>query len=62
MSKNKDGFEDIKNEFVSDDARKYPMKLGKTKASSLSGFIAGVILASIIWYLIVYVFEIVCKG
>lgn len=40
----------IESEFVSDDSRSYPFHLGKTKASALSGFIAGAILASIIWF------------
>lgn len=61
MNEIKKEAEKIEKEFVSDDKRKYPFHLGKTKASSLSGFIAGVILASIIWYAGAYIFEFICR-
>jgi hypothetical protein len=40
----------ILREFVSDEKRNYKFRLGRTIASSLAGFIAGAIVASIIWY------------
>jgi len=36
-------------DFVSWEPREFKFKIGKTLASSLSGFVAGVIFASIIW-------------
>jgi hypothetical protein len=43
------------NDFVSPaNAVKYEYKIGKHVASSLSGFIAGVISASIIWLAVAY--------
>lgn len=49
MEKNK-----LKDEFISDDGRKYKFKIGKHHATALSGFIAGAIFASIIWYAVAY--------
>ncbi len=40
----------ILSEFVSKENRNYKFKLGRTIASSLAGFIAGAIVASIVWY------------
>ncbi len=39
----------IFKEFVSQESRKFKFKIGNHIASSLSGFVAGVIFASIIW-------------
>jgi hypothetical protein len=51
---------DPKNEFVSTGVpHKYPFKIGKHVASSLSGFIAGVIVASIIWFAVAYMAKII---
>ena len=36
-------------DFVSKEPRKYSFQMGKEVASALSGFIAGAIVASIIW-------------
>jgi len=44
----------ITRDFVSDDNRKYNFKLGRTVASSLTGFIGGAVAASIIWYLAIF--------
>lgn len=44
----------LKHEFVSQDPRKYRFKLGTHVATSLSGFIAGAVVSSIIWGIIVY--------
>ncbi len=38
-------------DFVSDEQRSFRFKIGHVLASSLSGFIAGAIFASIIWML-----------
>jgi hypothetical protein len=40
----------ILSEFVSDEKRDYKFKLGRMIASSLAGFVAGAIVASIVWY------------
>jgi hypothetical protein len=39
----------ITKDFISDEPRKFRFKVGKILASSLSGFIAGIIVASVIW-------------
>lgn len=44
----------IARDFVSEESRTFMMKFGKTLASSLSGFIAGAIFASIIWGMALY--------
>jgi len=53
--------EKVEREFVSEDPRQYPVHLGKTKASSLSGFIAGAIFASIVWYAAIFIFKFICS-
>lgn len=40
---------DIKKDFISEENREFKFKLGHLLASSLSGFICGVVVASIIW-------------
>ncbi|MFA5392221.1 MAG: hypothetical protein WC306_00800 [Candidatus Paceibacterota bacterium] len=44
----------LSRDFVSDEQRQYKFKIGKTLASSLSGFIAGIIFASIFWIVMFY--------
>ncbi|KKQ96029.1 MAG: hypothetical protein UT22_C0044G0010 [Parcubacteria group bacterium GW2011_GWC2_39_11] len=41
--------DNIKRDFISEENREYKFKLGHLLASSLSGFICGVVVASIIW-------------
>ena len=41
-------------DFYSQDPRSFKFKLGNLLASSLSGFVAGVIFATIIWWVIIY--------
>jgi hypothetical protein len=41
----------ILSDFVSRENRNYKFKLGRTLASSLAGFVAGAIAASIVWYI-----------
>lgn len=41
-------------EFTEEGPRDFNFKIGKILASSLSGFIAGVVLSSIIWGIVVY--------
>jgi len=41
-------------DFISEEPRQFKFKIGKTVASSLSGFIAGVIFASIFWWIFLY--------
>ncbi len=38
----------ITRDFISEDPRSFPVQIGKVLASSLSGFIAGAIFASIV--------------
>ena len=44
---------EIIRDFVSTENRVYNFKLGTVVASSLSGFICGVLLASIAWVLVI---------
>jgi hypothetical protein len=46
------------NDFVSSGTKKYQFKIGKYIASSLSGFIAGVVVATIVWFAAHYVINI----
>lgn len=39
----------LTRDFVSEEPRRYAFKIGRTVASSLSGFVVGVICASIVW-------------
>jgi len=41
-------------DFISEEPRQFKFRIGKTLASSLSGFIAGVISASIFWFIFLY--------
>jgi len=47
------------NDFIIKGERTYKHKLGKTLASSLSGFVAGVVVASIFWILLFVYYRIV---
>lgn len=38
-------------DFISEENRDFKFKLGKTIASSLTGFVAGLIVATILWFL-----------
>jgi len=46
--------EKILRDFVSHEQRQYNFKLGQVVASALTGFLAGLISASIIWMLALY--------
>ena len=39
----------VSKDFVSEDPRKFHFRIGRLLASSLAGFVAGVIVASIVW-------------
>ncbi|HUC31419.1 MAG TPA: hypothetical protein VMR99_01875 [Candidatus Paceibacterota bacterium] len=41
----------VVQDFTSEEPRTFRFKIGRLLASSLSGFIAGVIVASIIWFI-----------
>ena len=41
-------------DFISEEQRDFKFKIGKTLASSLSGFIAGVIFTSVFWIIIFF--------
>ena len=43
----------MSNDFVSIEKRSYRYKLGTVVASSLSGFVAGAVVASIVWMMFV---------
>lgn len=49
MDKNK-----IRDEFGSNEGREYKFKIGRFRASTLTGFIAGAIMASIIWFAVAF--------
>jgi tetrahydromethanopterin S-methyltransferase subunit F len=49
------------NDFISREERTFKFKLGKVIASALSGFIAGVVFASIIWVIALYIFNVLSK-
>ena len=42
----------LSRDFISEEQRQFKFKIGKTLASALSGFIAGVIFTSIFWIII----------
>ena len=47
--------DELAKDFVSKEEREYRFKLGTVIASSLSGFLAGFISASIIWIMLIIV-------
>jgi len=46
--------EKIGRDFISEESRQYKFKIGHLIASSLSGFLAGVIFASLVWVFILW--------
>jgi tetrahydromethanopterin S-methyltransferase subunit F len=46
----------LEEEFISRENKKFKFQIGRLLASGLSGFIAGVIFASIIFFTIYYLF------
>jgi len=50
--------QNFSRDFISEEQRQFKFKIGKTLASALSGFIAGVIFTSIFWIIIFYFFKI----
>lgn len=48
-------------DFISKEERRFRAKLGWHIASALSGFIAGVIAASVVWFAVVYVLKVLSK-
>ena len=52
-----DKINSVGDDFISHEQRSFKFKLGNLLASSLSGFIAGVVFASMIWFLAIYVFK-----
>jgi len=44
----------LSRDFISEEQRQFKFKIGRTLASALSGFIAGVIFASIFWVIFLY--------
>ncbi len=45
---------DVKRDFVSEEKRWFKFKIGSVLASGLSGFIAGVVFASIVWGILLF--------
>lgn len=45
---------DILRDFVSQELRDFRFKIGRHIASSLSGFIAGMVAASIVWFVAIW--------
>ena len=44
----------LSREFISQEQRLFRFKMGHTIASALAGFVAGVVLTSIIWFAALY--------
>lgn len=44
----------ISRDFVSKEQREFKFKIGSLMASSLAGFLAGAIIVSIIWAMVIY--------
>ncbi len=49
----------IIQDFISEDRRIYKVKIGQLIASSLSGFITGAIVASLVWAMVLKFLEII---
>jgi len=47
----------ISRDFISEEKRYFRFKLGNVLASSLTGFLAGVIFASIFWGAVLYLYS-----
>lgn len=45
--------DEIKSDFVSTEQRDYKFKIGTVIASSLSGFIAGFVIATLFWLILI---------
>ncbi|MCL5017526.1 MAG: hypothetical protein M1155_02620 [Patescibacteria group bacterium] len=45
---------DVFRQFISEEHKNYKVMIGKVLASSLSGFIAGAIFASIFWAMVIF--------
>jgi len=52
-------FDSIYRDFISKEERKFRFKIGETLASSLTGFLAGIIFASIFWGMVFYFYVII---
>jgi hypothetical protein len=47
----------LKHEFISKENRQYKVRLGKDLATPLSGFVAGAVVASMVWvFMLVYIY------
>jgi hypothetical protein len=44
----------LTRDFISEEKRRYDFKLGEVMASALTGFVVGVITASIVWMLAIH--------
>ncbi len=44
----------LTRDFVSEERRSFPYKLGEVVASALTGFVVGVIAASMVWLLAIH--------
>jgi len=49
--------QNFSRDFISEEQRHFKFKIGETLASSLSGFIAGVIFTSIFWIIIFFLLK-----
>ena len=49
--------DEILEEFVSKEPKRFAFKIGHHLASSLSGFIAGAIFASVVWVVAIYIYR-----
>ncbi|MDD5710860.1 MAG: hypothetical protein PHV43_02045 [Candidatus Colwellbacteria bacterium] len=51
----------VSRDFISEENREYKFKIGKLVASSLAGFVFGVLGASIVWIIIIQNFGLAVK-
>lgn len=52
----------VVEDFVSREKREFKVKIGWFIASALSGFVAGVIATSIIWFTVIYITKDIAKA
>ena len=51
----------LADEFISKEHKRFKFKIGRTLASSLSGFLGGVIFMSIAWGTVLYILYKMCQ-
>ncbi len=54
-------FKELLRDFISKESRGFKFRIGNMLASSLAGFVFGVIAASIIWMATIYIYQSLAK-